>query len=93
MPQYKLPFSIQLEKKYNEINIDDFLKEWKQEEKNRQERTILIDNELHIELGKFQTFNISRDEVMDLAMRYALCKREFRRMMAQIIQQKNKNSI
>jgi len=26
MPQYKLPFSIHLERKYNDINIDNFIK-------------------------------------------------------------------
>ena len=26
MPQYKLPFSIHLERKYNDINIEDFIK-------------------------------------------------------------------
>ena len=31
MPQYKLPFSIHLERKYNDINIDDFIKNWEQE--------------------------------------------------------------
>ena len=31
MPQYKLPFSIQLERKYNDINIDDFIKEFNAE--------------------------------------------------------------
>lgn len=90
MPHYKLPFSIQLERKYNDINIDDFIKEWKENEKNRQECTIAIDNELHIELGKFNTFDINLNEIIDLGMRYALCKREFRRMMAQVIEQKNK---
>ena len=48
MPQYKLPFSIQLERKYNDINIDDFIKDWEQEKSNRQEQTVAIDNELHI---------------------------------------------
>ena len=48
MPQYKLPFSIHLERKYNDINIDDFIKDWEQEKSNRQERTVAIDNELHL---------------------------------------------
>lgn len=56
MPQYKLPFSIHLERKYNDINIEDFIKDWEQEKSNRQERTVAIDNELHIELGKFNTY-------------------------------------
>ena len=90
MPQYKLPFSIHLERKYNDINIDDFIKDWEQEKSNRQERTVAIDNELHIELGKFNTFSIDMNEVIDLGMRYALSKREFRRLMAQVIELKNK---
>ncbi|MDR7693405.1 hypothetical protein PG593_03550 [Riemerella anatipestifer] len=88
MPHYKLPFSIQLERKYNDINIDDFVKDWAENEKNRKERIISMDNELHIELGKFKTFDIDINEIIDLGMRYALCKREFRRMMAQVIEQK-----
>ena len=90
MPQYKLPFSIHLERKYNDINIEDFIKDWEQEKSNRQERTVAIDNELYIELGKFNTFSIDMNEIIDLGMRYALDKREFRRLMAQVIELKNK---
>jgi len=57
---------------------------------NRQERTVAIDNELHIELGKFNTFSIDMNEIIDLGMRYALGKREFRRLIAQVIELKNK---
>lgn len=47
-----------------------------------------------MELGKFETYEISKNEVIDLALRYALSKREFRRLTAQIIEQKiNKSSL
>lgn len=90
MSHYKLPFSIQLERKYNDINIDDFISEWEENKNNRKERSVLIDNELHIELGKFNTFDIDLNQMLDLGMRYALGKREFRRLVAQVINQKNK---
>ncbi|MGQ1928986.1 hypothetical protein [Ornithobacterium rhinotracheale] len=49
---------------------------------------ISIDNDLHIELGKFSTYDIKIDEMIDLGMRYALGKMEFRKMMAQLIDYK-----
>ncbi len=85
MKHYKLPFSIKLERKYNDINIDNLLSErdlFKEEHKNQ---TIAIDNNLHIEFGKFKTFDIDHSEIMDLAMRFALGKHEFRKLAAQVI--------
>lgn len=85
---YKLPFTLKVDRKYNDINIEDFLTDWIENKKDRQTRTVEMDNLLHIELKKFETFNISFDEIIDLAIRYALSKREFTRLASQIIENK-----
>ncbi len=86
--RYKLPFSIKLERKYNDVNIENFVEEWKEFKEYRQERILNMDNDLHIELGKFRTFNVEIDEIVDLAIRYALNKQEFRKLSAQLIELK-----
>ncbi len=86
--RYKLPFSIKLERKYNDVNIENFVEEWKEFKEDRQERILNMDNDLHIELGKFRTFNVEIDEIVDLAIRYALNKQEFRKLSAQLIELK-----
>lgn len=35
MKRYKLPFNITLERKYNDINIEEFLIDWNDEKENR----------------------------------------------------------
>lgn len=91
MIHFKLPFKIQLEKKYNEINIDSFLNDWEEEKNNRKNRPIMLNNDLHLELGKFRTYDMSISEVIDLGMRYALSKQEFRKLAAELILMKNNN--
>ncbi|WP_337059217.1 hypothetical protein, partial [Elizabethkingia meningoseptica] len=86
MRRYKLPFSITLERKYNDINIEEFITDWNDEKENRKNRPVMIHNDLHLEMGKFKTFNISQSEIIDLGMRYALGKQEFRRMAAEVIE-------
>ena len=88
MKRYKLPFNITLERKYNDINIEEFLIDWNYEKENRKNRPVMIHNDLHLEIGKFKTFNISQSEIIDLGMRYALGKQEFRRMAAEVIERK-----
>ena len=88
MKRYKLPFNITLERKYNDINIEEFLIDWNDEKENRKNRPVMIHNDLHLEIGKFKTFNISQSEIIDLGMRYALGKQEFRRMAAEVIERK-----
>lgn len=88
MKRYKLPFNIQLDRKYNEVNIEQYLPEREEFKEAREHRTIEIDNDVHIECGKFQTYNIEHSVVVDLALRYALGKQEFRKMAAQVIDQK-----
>ncbi|WP_203967795.1 hypothetical protein [Capnocytophaga stomatis] len=90
--KYKLPFNIQLERKYNEINIENFLEDWSQTIQERQDRIINMGNDLHIELGKFATYGIEMNEIIDLGIRYALSKREFRNMTAELIQKKQQVS-
>lgn len=51
----------------------------------------MLDNGLHMELGKFKTYDISISEIMDLGLRYALSKQEFRKLAAEVIEIKNKN--
>ncbi len=86
--RHKLPFSTKLERKYNEVNIENFVKEWEEFKEDRQERTLNMNNDLHIELGKFGTYDVSFDEIVDLAIRYALNKQEFRKLSAQLIELK-----
>ena len=62
-----------------------------QNQKNRKSRPIMLDNGLHMELGKFKTYDISISEIMDLGLRYALSKQEFRKLAAEVIEIKNKN--
>ncbi len=90
---YKLPFSLKIEQKYNDINIEDFLTDWKENISNRQERKVNMDNNLHIELNKFQTFDIGFDEIVDFAIRYAFSKREFSKLSAQLIELKRDNKL
>jgi len=85
MKRYKLPFSISLERKYSDINIECFEYDWLEEEKNRQPRKLMVDNGLHIEMGKFHTYGINMDELIDLGMRYSLGKQEFRKILAVLI--------
>lgn len=86
----KLPFSVQLERKYNEINAEKFVFDWLEYQNERQNRIISMSNDLHIELNKFGTFNIDLDEIIDFGLRYALSKREFRNMMTDVINLKSK---
>ena len=92
MKRYKLPFKISLERKYNDITIDRYLDEREEYKEERTNRTILMDNDLHIEIGKFKTFDLSQDEVIDLALRYALGKQEFRKLSAQLIELKSEQN-
>ncbi|HFK5538402.1 TPA: hypothetical protein ACGZ96_003566 [Elizabethkingia anophelis] len=92
MRRYKLPFSITLERKYNDINIEEFITDWNDEKKNRKNRPVMIHNDLHLEMGKFKTFNISQSEIIDLGMRYALGKQEFRRLAAEVIERKEEDN-
>ncbi|WP_294265406.1 hypothetical protein [uncultured Chryseobacterium sp.] len=94
MKRYKLPFSITLKRRYNEINIEQFLPEREEFKDHREIRMIEIDNDVHIEIGKFKTFHIDHSEVVDLALRFAIGKHEFRKLAAQLIDlKKNKISI
>ncbi|CAM3249835.1 hypothetical protein HX001_06400 [Empedobacter brevis] len=92
MKRYKLPFKISLERKYNDITIDRYLEEREEYKEERKNRTILMDNDLHIEIGKFKTFDLSQAEVIDLALRYALGKQEFRKLSAQLIELKSEQN-
>lgn len=88
MKHFKLPFSINLKRKYNDINIESFIEDWNAYEDDRRQRDIAMDNDLHIEIGKFQTFNLTINEIIDLGMRYALGKHEFRKIAAEVIELK-----
>ena len=48
-----------------------------------------MSNDLHIELIKFGTFEVDLNEIIDIGLRYALSKREFRGMIAQLIAYKS----
>ena len=92
MKHYKLPFDICLKRKYNDINIENYLSERNDLKEKRKDKVISIDNDLHIEIGKFQTYDIDLSEIIDLGMRFALGKQEFRKLVAMIIENKNKNN-
>ena len=85
----QLPFTVQLERKYNNINAEHFVSDWIESERNRKNRVISMCQDLHLELSKFNTFEIDINEMIDLGLRYALSKREFRSIIAEIIQYKN----
>ncbi|WP_027384943.1 hypothetical protein [Epilithonimonas caeni] len=88
MKHYKLPFKISLERKYNDINIEKFLPDRESHKEERKKREFEMDNDLHLELGKFQTFDVGLNEVIDLGKRYALGKQEFRKLAAQVMELK-----
>jgi hypothetical protein len=88
MKHYKLPFNIKLERKYNDINIENYLSDREQTTEERKNRIIQIDNDLHIELGKFKTFDCGISEIIDIGMRYALGKHDFRKLVAKILEEK-----
>ena len=92
MKRYKLPFNITLERKYNNINIEQFLPDWDILKNNRKNRLVMLDNDLHIELGKFKTYDLSLSEVIDFGMRYALGKQEFRKLTAELIDHKEQDN-
>jgi len=91
MRNFKLPFQINLSRKYDRINVIDFFKDFNRAKENRNRRVIQLEDELHLELNKFKTYNISTHEVIDLAIRYSLSKREFQKMCAELIHLKKES--
>ena len=89
MKAAKLPLSIQLERKYNDINMYRFINDWMETKKNRKNRVISMSNDLYTELDKFKIFEIDLNEMIDIGLRYALNKREFRNMLTQLIKEKD----
>ncbi|EJU34739.1 MULTISPECIES: hypothetical protein [Capnocytophaga] len=89
MKAAKLPLSIQLERKYNDINMYRFINDWMETKKNRKNRVISMSNDLYTELDKFKIFEIDLNEMIDIGLRYALNKKEFRNMLTQLIKEKD----
>lgn len=89
MKAAKLPLSIQLERKYNDINMYRFIDDWTETKKNRKNRVISMSNDLYTELDKFKIFEIDLNEMIDIGLRYALNKKEFRNMLTQLIKEKD----
>ena len=85
MKAAKLPLSIQLERKYNDITMYRFINDWMETKKNRKNRVISMSNDLYTELDKFKIFEIDLNEMIDIGLRYALNKKEFRKMLTQLI--------
>ncbi|HFK5512590.1 TPA: hypothetical protein ACGZ9U_003535 [Elizabethkingia anophelis] len=92
MKRPKLRFDIKLSRKYTDINARDFPIDWNLYKENLKNRSIMMHDDLHIEIGKFKTFNMTFSEVVDLALRFALGKQEFRRIAAEIIEIKSDNN-
>ena len=89
MKAAKLPLSIQLERKYNDINMYRFINDWMETKKNRKNRVISMSNDLYTELDKFKIFEIDLNEMIDIGLRYALNKKEFRNMHTQLLKKKD----
>lgn len=89
MKAAKLPLSIQLERKYNDITMYRFISDWVETQKNRRNRIISMSNDLYTELDKFKIFEIDLNEIIDIGLRYALNKKEFRNMLTQLIKEKD----
>lgn len=89
MKAAKLPISIQLERKYNDITMYRFINDWVETQKNRRNRIISMSNDLYTELDKFKMFEIDLNEIIDIGLRYALNKQEFRNMITQLIKEKD----
>lgn len=89
MKAAKLPLSIQLERKYNDITMYRFINDWTETKKNRKNRVISMSNDLYTELDKFKIFEIDLNEMIDIGLRYALNKKEFRNMLTQLIKEKD----
>ena len=89
MKAAKLPISIQLERKYNDITMYRFINDWMETKKNRKNRVISMSNDLYTELDKFKIFEIDLNEMIDIGLRYALNKKEFRNMLTQLIKEKD----
>ena len=64
MPQYKLPFSIHLERKYNDINIDDFIKDFNIKDTDLKKGNIKIPNFRAHQLNALQNkyMNIEKNQ-------------------------------
>ena len=89
MKAAKLPLYIQLERKYNDITMYRFINDWVETQKNRRNRIISMSNDLYTELDKFKMFEIDLNEIIDIGLRYALNKKEFRNMLTQLIKEKD----
>ena len=89
MKAAKLPLSIQFERKYNDITMYRFINDWVETQKNRRNRIISMSNDLYTELDKFKMFEIDLNEIIDIGLRYALNKQEFRNMITQLIKEKD----
>ena len=89
MKAAKLPLSIQLERKYNDITMYRFINDWVETQKNRRNRIISMSNDLYTELDKFKMFEIDLNEIIDIGLRYALNKQKFRNMITQLIKEKD----
>lgn len=85
----KLPFDIKVIKKYDDLNIDEFLQDYQNRTAERKSRSIQMQNDIHLQLGKFITYGVSKSQVIDLALRYALTKQDFKKLLAKVIEQRN----
>ena len=66
-----------------------FINDWMETKKNRKNRVISMSNDLYTELDKFKIFEIDLNEMIDIGLRYALNKKEFRNMLTQLIKEKD----
>lgn len=85
-----LPFTIKLKEKYNEVNVENFVEEFIKGEKQCIEVKLKKDLTEIIEKGN--EYRLSTDEMVELAVRYAFNKREFKNMLAYLIEYKNENT-
>lgn len=87
--KHSLPFKIKLNEKYNEINVESFIDNFHNDKKDRVD--ILLKEDLLEAIDQCRKHSISTNEVVELAVRYAFNKREFKNMLAYIIQHKRED--
>lgn len=81
-----LPFKIKLNEKYNEVNVESFIENFYSGA--REKSVVLLKDDLWEVITQCKQHRLSTNEVVELAVRYAFSKREFKNMLAYLIQHK-----
>lgn len=87
--KHSLPFKIKLNEKYNEVNVESFIDNFHNDKKDKVD--ILLKEDLLEAIDECRRHSLSTNEVVELAIRYAFNKREFKNMLGYIIQHKRED--